>query len=96
MFKKGVSGNKNGRPKGALNKNASLKSILEEAFQENREKAEKLILEMFDDKKDFQWLCSLKASLEPKAVEHSGEVTFNLAEKLEEARNRRLDAIGRN
>lgn len=86
MFKKGVSGNKNGRPKGALNKNASLKSILEEAFQENREKAERLILEMFDDKKDFQWLCSLKASLEPKAVDL--DVNVKYADALREARNR--------
>ena len=61
-----------GRPLGAKNKGTLLKTELEEAFERNWDKAVALIDKMFDVKKDFQWLCELRASLEPKKLESDG------------------------
>lgn len=62
-----------GRPKGAENKNTIMKDLLADAFKRNEAKAKKLMDEMFDSPKDFKWISELKASLEPKAIEHTGE-----------------------
>lgn len=90
-FAKGQSGNAVGRPKGSLSSKVALKNLLNDIFQENEDKARKLLKGMFDDPKDFRWLCELKASLEPKELEHSGEIKFS-AEELQSARQR-LNAI---
>ena len=68
LFENGNSG----RPKGAKNKATLLKSELEDAFNRNWDKAVAMIDAMFDNKKDFQWLCELRASLEPRKLESDG------------------------
>lgn len=65
------SGN-SGRPKGARNKATLLKGELEEAFERNWDKAVAMIDSMFNSKKDFKWLCELRASLEPRKIESDG------------------------
>jgi hypothetical protein len=63
-FEKGNSG----KPKGAVGKNTSLKNLLEETFQKNAVKARIMLDSMFEDEKNFKWICEIKASLEPKEV----------------------------
>lgn len=72
-FKPGQKANPNGRPKGAENKNTIMKDLLAQAFKRNEAKAKRMMDEMFNNPKDFKWISELKASLEPKAVEHTGE-----------------------
>lgn len=75
-FKKGQSGNLKGRPKGAVSQTLALKNLLEEVFLENSAKAKEMLIEMFDDPRDFRRLCELKASFEikqiPQKLEGSG------------------------
>jgi hypothetical protein len=63
-----------GKPKGAKNKNTVLKDELALAFKRNKNKARKMLDEMFNNKFDFKWVCELKASIEPKEIEHSGNL----------------------
>lgn len=70
-FKKGNPG----KPKGAKNKTTFLKEFICESFIRNKEKAITLIDEMYNDKKDFQWLMELQASLEPKEVRNENNNT---------------------
>lgn len=72
-FVKGESGNKAGKPKGTVSKKTALKDLLNDAFVRNEKKAKAMLDEMFNDKKDFKWISEVKASLEPKAIEHTGE-----------------------
>lgn len=77
-FIKGESGNKAGRPKGAVSTKVALKNLLEEVFLENQEQARELLTAMFKDEKNFKWLCELKASMEPKEFIGEGFETNNL------------------
>ena len=69
-----------GRPKGTLNKNTTLKKTLQESFDRNEAKAIKLLDDMYNNKNDFKWLMSLKASLEPKELFHTGELKIDKIE----------------
>ena len=76
-FKKGQSGNPKGRPKGAINHKLALKNMLEDVFQENQDKAKRMLEDMLRDPREFRKLCDLKAQFElkelPNKLEGSGE-----------------------
>lgn len=76
-FKKGQSGNPKGRPKGSVNHKLALKNMLEDVFNENHIKAKEMLLDMFDDPREFRKLCDLKAQFElkelPNKLEGTGE-----------------------
>lgn len=71
-FPKGNNANPDGRPVGAKNKLYSLRDELKDAFERNHDQAVKMLDAMFLTKRDFQWLCQLQASLEPKRLESDG------------------------
>ena len=75
LFQKGTNVH---RPKGSLNKTTSLKLLLQESLDENKDKAVKLLNAMYGNKHDFKWLLQLKASLEPKqnGLEISGTINI--------------------
>ena len=77
-----------GRAKGTPNKATSLKHLLEDSLIKNKSKAIKLLDKMYNNKSDFKWLMSLKASLEPRELQHSGSIDIGLAGKIEKARKR--------
>lgn len=79
LFKRGVSGNPHGRPRGSKNKLTLLRSLVEESFERNEITAAELLDEMFSNKHDFKWLCSLKASMEPKSKESPSTDTYAAA-----------------
>ena len=89
MFVKGKSGNPAGRKQGSQSSKVALKNLLNDVFNENEAKARKMLEKMFDDPKDFKWLCELKSSLEPKELEHTGDIKFT-AEEVIAARQRLL------
>ena len=72
MFVAGQINNPDGRPVGSKNKITSLRDELASAFKRNHDKATAMLDAMFENKKDFQWLCTLHASLEPKKLESDG------------------------
>lgn len=79
MFKKGNSG----RPVGSKNKSelVTLRALLENAFIRNRSAAVAKIDQMFQgaDLTDFKWLCTIKASLEPKVYDVSGNISLEFS-----------------
>lgn len=95
MFKKGQSGNPKGKAKGVLNdpRVASLKTLLENAFIRNQSVAIAKIDKMFqgEDMADFKFMLTLKASIEPRQIAHSGSIEFHaktVLETVEEAEQR--------
>lgn len=72
-----------GRAKGVLNNPdvASIKVLLEDAFVRNYSAAYKKIDNMFqsEDNTDFKFLLSLKASLEPRQIAHSGNIGITVS-----------------
>lgn len=76
-----------GRIKGSKNNPelASMKKLLEDAFLRNQSAAIAKIDQMFqgDDLVNFKWVCELKASMEPKNVQHTGDFSFrHMVEQL--------------
>ena len=65
-----------GRLKGSKNDPVlmSVKVLLEDAFLRNRSAALKHIDDMMASKDGFKFLLSLKASVEPKQLQHTGEL----------------------
>ncbi len=88
-FKKGQGG----RPKGVKNNPdlASIKFLLEEAFIRRRSGAMKMIDDMFQNKEDFKFLLSLKASLEPKQVNANLNANFKFEHLLEVVKTAEID-----
>lgn len=69
-FKKGKKRPKNaGRKKGTPNKTTSLKQLLQDSLDRNREKAIKRLDDMYNNSRDFKFIITLKASLEPKTID---------------------------
>lgn len=77
-YVKGQSGNKAGRPKGSLSSKVALKNLLNDVFNENEDKARKMLTQMFNEPSSFKWLCELKASLEPKEIEAKSDTNINI------------------
>lgn len=79
MFKKGEGG----RQKGVKNNlsTSSLRTLLENAFLRNQSAAIAKIDQIFQqaDLNDFKWLCSVKASLEPKVYDVSGNINLEFS-----------------
>lgn len=67
-FKKGQSGNPKGRRKGSIGKKVAFKNLLEEVFDENRDKAKQMLSEMFKNQFEFRKLCEFKMQFEIKEL----------------------------
>lgn len=98
MFKKGQSGNIKGRGKGVLNNPdvMSIKTLLEDAFLRNRSAAIARVDKMFqgEDNADFKFLLSLKASLEPRQIDHSGSISLtakSIIERVVDAKSKPIE-----
>ena len=63
-----------GRKKGTPNKIFSLRKMLDEWIARNHDKIEQKLDEMVDNRHDFRWLLQVRAGLEPKEFQHSGNV----------------------
>lgn len=77
MFQKGHK-KFGGRKKRTLNKTTSLKRLVQERLDCNKDKAIKMLDAMFDNKYDFKWFMQLKASLEPKELKGEGFENKNI------------------
>lgn len=73
MFKKGVSGNPTGKPKGAVSQERKFKTWLFKLFLDHKEVAEGKIIAMLETNSDLKWLINILASMSPKEIEHSGD-----------------------
>ncbi len=83
LFQPGNSG----KPAGAKSKIAHLQIRIAEAFERNSRQASKLLDEMFQNKRDFQWLCTLAAAYEIKKADRE-EASSRIASILSEVRDR--------
>ena len=79
LFKKGQSGNPNGRPKGSV----SIKDRIRQRLQENPDEFENLVEFYLKDKKMRDLLWKMLEGLPKQQTEHSGniQVIFNCDER---------------